>query len=98
MNVFNNPNIQRLSRIFRPEAEPAAKAKPAEPVTRSDPQDSVKLSDEARIWAAFQQKLAETPDLRTDKVEALKKAIAEGRYHVSAEAIVEAILREGKLS
>lgn len=96
MTVFNNPNIQRLSRIFRPEND-SLKVKFAQAPERAEPQDSVKLSDEARIFAAFQKRWAETPAVRKEKVEALKKAIAAGTYRVSAEEIAEAILREGRL-
>lgn len=96
MTVYNNPNIQRLSRIFRPESE-APKVKPAQTPERSEPQDSVKLSDEAKIFAAFQRRLAETPEVRKEKVEQLKKAIEAGTYRIPAEKIAEAILREGGL-
>lgn len=97
MNVFNHVNIQRLSQIFRADTD-APKVKPFRSAERSEPQDSVKLSDEARFVAALQKRLAESPDVRTEKVEALKRAIAEGRYHVSAEDIAEAILRENGLA
>lgn len=97
MTVFNNPNIQRLSRIFRPENDPAAKVRPTQETDKAEPHDSVQLSGEAKLFALFRQKLAQTPDIRKEKVEALKKAIAEGTYRVPAEEIAEAILREGKL-
>jgi len=98
MNVFNNPNIQRLSRIFRAENDPALKVKPSQAMDKPEPQDSVKLSGEARLFAAFKQRFAEAPAVRREKVDALKKAIAEGTYRVPAEEIAEAILREGRLS
>lgn len=97
MNVFNNPNIQRLSRIVRAETEPNPKVKLSPAIDRSGRQDSVKLSDEARIFAAFRQQFDQLPSVRWDKVEALRKAIAEGSYHVPAEELAEALLREGKL-
>lgn len=97
MNVFNNLNIQRLSRIFRADTD-SPKLQPTQSARRSEPQDSVKLSDEAMIIAALQKRLAETPDVRTEKVEALKRAIADGTYRVSTEDIVDAILRENGLA
>lgn len=97
MTVFNNPNIQRLSRIFRADSE-SPKVKPSQAAEKSQPQDSVKLSDEAKALAALQKRLAEVPDVRTEKVEALKKAIADGTYRVPAEKIAEAMLREGRFS
>lgn len=96
MNVFNNLNILRLSRIFRADND-APKVKPSQSASRSEPQDSVKLSDEAKALAALQKRLAESPEVRTEKVEALKRAIANGTYRVSAEDIADAILREGGL-
>jgi flagellar biosynthesis anti-sigma factor FlgM len=38
--------------------------------------------------------LAETPDVRAERVAALKKAIDEGRYHVSAKDIAAKMVKE----
>lgn len=96
MNVFSNFNIQRLSQIFRAEND-SPKVKPFRSAERSEPHDSVKLSEEARFIAALQKRLAEAPDVRTEKVEALKRAIAQGTYRVAAADIADAILRENGL-
>lgn len=96
MAVYNNPNVQRLARIVRPEPEvkPSAKAAPPSGSARSD---SVALSFESKVLAVVKRELEQTPLVRSEKVEALKKAIAEGTYRVSAEAIAQAMLDEGKV-
>lgn len=95
MGVYHQPNIQRLAQILRlePDVKPSPKAAGA---VGTPSRDSVALSFEAKVLAAVKRQLEEGALVRTDKVEALKKAIAEGTYRVPAEKIAEAMLREGK--
>lgn len=98
MNIFKNPNIQRLARVFETELDRAShKVRSAEGPERLQKSDSVQLSSEAKLLGAIQQRLAEAPDVRRERVEALKQAIARGTYHVSGEDIADAMIREGKL-
>lgn len=55
-------------------------------------QDQVELSPEAREIKAAQQALAQTPEVRTDKVEELKGRIASGTYEVRGEEVAEKII------
>ena len=55
------------------------------------PTDSVKLSDTGRAIVSTGEALAE---FRSEKVEALKKAIAEGTYHVQAKVVAERMIME----
>lgn len=96
MAVYNEPNIQRLAGIVRSELG----VRPSPPLAgTAGParSDSVALSLEAKVLAAVKQQMGQGALVRTDKVEALKKAIADGTYKVPAEKIAEAILREGRL-
>lgn len=97
MNVFNHPSIQRIARVLQTDANAKGKTDSAPGVKKHAPKDSVDLSQEARILAGIRKRLSETPDVRHDKVEALKQAIENGTYRPSAEDIADAILREGKL-
>ena len=47
----------------------------------------MEISSQSRDLQKIHDILAQTPDIRSEKVAALKKAVAEGRYQVSAENI-----------
>ncbi len=56
--------------------------------------DRVEISPQSRDLKKVQDVLAMTPDVRTEKVSALKKAIEEGTYQVKAEDIADKMLKE----
>lgn len=56
--------------------------------------DQVNLSQEARELSELKRIIEQMPEIRTEKVEALKKAIAEGRYRIDTLAIAGKILEE----
>lgn len=56
--------------------------------------DKVEISSQSRDLKKIHDILAETPDIRSEKVAALKKAVAEGRYQVSAENIAAKMIQE----
>lgn len=58
------------------------------------PTDQVNLSAQARELSELKKIIEQMPEVRTEKVEALKKAIAEGRYKIDALAIANKILEE----
>ncbi len=98
MNVYNNPDVQRLAQIYRPGDGIKSKAILSQSVGKPSAGDSVSLSKEAKMLAGIRQRLSETPDIRRERVEALKSAIANGTYHVASGDIADAMLREGALS
>jgi len=55
------------------------------------PTDSVSLSQAGRALTSTNQAVE---DFRSDKVAALKKAIAEGTYHVQAKVVAERMIME----
>lgn len=55
--------------------------------------DEVVLSDQGKQIRALQQRLAETPEVRANKVQELREAIERGEYTISSERIAEGILR-----
>lgn len=97
MNIYNSPSIQRLARIFQTDNETTAKVRSSRGPAGAPPSDRVDLSSEGMVLHAIQQRLAETPDVRWEKVQALKEAIARGEYRITADKIAAAMLREGKL-
>jgi len=56
--------------------------------------DKVEISSQSRELQKIHDILAQTPDIRSEKVAALKKAIEEGRYQVSAENIAQKMIQE----
>ena len=56
--------------------------------------DKVEISPQSRDLKKMQDILAQTPDVRSEKVAALKKAVEEGRYQVSAENIAQKMIQE----
>lgn len=70
-------------------AETLAKKQPA-----AQPGDKVSLSPQARELIKAQQALANLPDIREDKVAAIKARIDEGRYHIDSEGIAAKMIQE----
>lgn len=71
----------------------------AAPVTSENPQrisksDQVHLSEKAKELDKLKQVIQQMPEIRTDKVEALKKSIQEGTYKVDSFQIAGKILEE----
>jgi negative regulator of flagellin synthesis FlgM len=56
--------------------------------------DKVEISSQSRDLKKIHDILGRTPDIRSEKVAALKKAVAEGRYQVSAEDIAAKMIQE----
>ena len=54
--------------------------------------DSVSLTSEATKLQSIQQALAETPIVNSDRVEALRAAIADGTYQVDAVELAQNII------
>ncbi|WP_026958036.1 MULTISPECIES: flagellar biosynthesis anti-sigma factor FlgM [Aliagarivorans] len=52
-------------------------------------QDSVMLTDEAQQLTRIQQNLLSDPANRSEKVEALKQAVADGSYKVDADQVAK---------
>lgn len=56
--------------------------------------DRVDISGEGRDMAALMSAISKMPDIRTDKVNAIKKAIEAGNYNIDAAKIADKILKE----
>lgn len=63
-------------------AAPATNA-PAKPIQK----DTVELSDTVKVMQAADAKIANTPDINSERVASLKAAIDSGSYKVDAESI-----------
>ena len=63
----------------------------------SGKQDAIVVSDRARVMALAARSVAAASGVRTDRVAALKAAIANGSYTVDAQGIAARLLRGGTL-
>ena len=79
------PPVREVDSVKPPsEAEPAA-----ETVERAD---EMETSERARELARVQQAVEAAPEVRPDKVAALKKRIDDGTYNVPPEALADKLL------
>lgn len=56
--------------------------------------ENSEISSKAKDMAQAHSLAAAAPDVREDKVAALKKQIAEGKYKVNAEAVADKMIKE----
>jgi len=78
----------------------AAKAKSAEQSASKSAgrSDSVSLSADARSLAAAREAVQQAPDVRAEKVEAIKQSVADGTYSVPASVLARKLLDASKES
>jgi len=78
--------LQR-TREVRAEPDPTDRAAPRQPGG-----DQVSLSSRGQEIQRVRARLKELPDVRREKVEAIRRQIEQGTYRVSAEAVAEKVL------
>ncbi|TQV84126.1 flagellar biosynthesis anti-sigma factor FlgM [Exilibacterium tricleocarpae] len=74
-----------------------ATAKSGAQATGGKDREDVVLSREAQALARLEARIQTTADVDTDKVDAIKAAIAGGRFEVNAERIAERLLQQDDL-
>jgi negative regulator of flagellin synthesis FlgM len=65
----------------------------ASPAAAPRQPDSVSISDKARSLGAAHKTVADAPDVREDRVSALKAAIADGTYAVDSRTLAAKLLK-----
>jgi negative regulator of flagellin synthesis FlgM len=63
-------------------------------VTSAPATDAVQVSSAARLVAVAQEALAAVPDIRLDKVEAIKSQLDADAYNPDGEAVAEGLIKE----
>jgi negative regulator of flagellin synthesis FlgM len=74
-------------------SKPSA-ASASTPVSSASASDAVQVSSAARLVAVAQQALAVVPDIRMDKVEAIKTQLEADDYNPDGEAVAEGLIKE----
>ena len=90
MKITDTQSIAKLARLQRAHAT-ESRPDSQSPVNKAD---CVTLSPQARELLSAQQKLAEIPDVREEKVQEIKTRIANGSYRVDSEEIADKMIRE----
>ena len=81
-------NTARVAAIYQQN-----QVRPASRVSRADEKrDLVALSDMAKDYSAIKMVLSRTPDVREDRVNAIKGAIEANSYNISADMIADKFL------
>ena len=64
----------------------------------STPVSNIDVSDTARTLAALEEHIGNMPVVNESRVEAVRRALDEGRYHVDAQRVADKMMRfEGDL-
>lgn len=92
---LNGANIERLRSLNKIEHD-RANEKREEKTTNNllTPSDQVNVSDRAASVQQIVDKISNIPQVRQDRVEALREQIQSGSFNPSSEDIADAILRE----
>ncbi len=59
----------------------------------SSPNDKVSLTDTATQLQSLRQVISDSPEVNTDRVAALRAAIADGSYKVDSEALAQNLIK-----
>ena len=92
---INNLATSRLGQSQGAEATPAGEERTAEANKLGRQLDEVRLSSRGRVVAEAMRAVDEAPDVRMEKVDALKAAIANGSYTSNAREIASRLLATG---
>lgn len=87
------------SRTTSPAVETAQPAKVSDQQAASTKSsvDKVQLSQEAQKLGQLQAKINASPDVNLDKVNEIRRAIAEGKFQINPEKIAENLLNQEEL-
>jgi negative regulator of flagellin synthesis FlgM len=92
MKIENTPasniNLQKTENLSSVERSQLQKPTSA-PAARTTEKDHAILSDQAQLLAKALTKMEGTPEVRMEKVEALRSQILEGQYQVNYEELAK---------
>lgn len=86
--------VRRQQRTETPTAAEARRTSPAEASTKPERHDTLRVSDRAAMFSRLVEQTNALPDVRRERVEALRSQVTQGEYNPPAADIAAAILRE----
>jgi negative regulator of flagellin synthesis FlgM len=87
MKIQSNPNIQKIMKAY---GKQAPKAKKTEGVKFEE--DKIEISTQAKEIQVAMQAIKDTPEIREEKVNAIRAQIKDGTYKPSSEDVANKIL------
>lgn len=87
MKIFNNPQVNQILKTYQKHVDKTEKSQPAGMV-----RDKIEISDEARDFQTAMKAFKELPDVRQEKIDALKSQMDSNQYKPSAEAVVDKMM------
>lgn len=91
MRINNSQNIQQVMKAY---SKNVSKTKKTEKTAFQS--DKIEISESAKDFQVAMKALSDLPDVREEKVEALKKKIADGKYQPSASDVAKKMLNDIK--
>lgn len=95
MEIKPTSQTPDIARVDTGAARPEPQAKPA-PSPAHDKGDAVNLTDGARQLHDLQSAVAATPAVNSDRVAALREAIANGTYVIDPQRIADGLLAQDR--
>lgn len=86
------PNSQSGAARSKTDNERVGDAQPQQTTPKERSQDGVQLSESMQALQAADKRLAETPEVDTQRVEALRAAIENGSYRIDYQRVAERLL------
>jgi negative regulator of flagellin synthesis FlgM len=98
MKVSDTGNTAgEIIHLYKAQSQKAAEGEKPAGDAASVPEEKVSLSAQARDVQTIKKAINELPDVRKEKVDALKKQIREGSYDVNGEKIAQKMIGESLL-
>lgn len=93
MKIDNDPKTGMLDSLLRPSQVKSAKDTGTEAKVNGDTTDKVELSSRQEEIARLKERVKAAPDVRQEKVDQVKGAIANETYNVKGELVARSILK-----
>ena len=94
MRISGKPSVGGSTGVGSSGSAPVKAPSTPGPVGHVQAADAVDVSAPAQLLAVAQAEIAQVPDIRMEKVEALRAAIDSDGYHPDGEAVADGIVRE----
>lgn len=92
MKISDLKNQDKILQLQKNQAVQAQTAERRKDVSPEQQTDQVEISRKTRDAQKVQEVLKTTPDVRADKVEALKEKVQKGEYKVDSKKVASAML------
>ncbi|MZP29480.1 flagellar biosynthesis anti-sigma factor FlgM [Heliobacterium undosum] len=90
--IISSNQIQHALQVYGAKRVDKAKNVQEAGTAQGMRQDSLNVSDEARLLQASLKAVREAPEVRAERIAALGEAVRSGTYHVTGEQIAEKML------